>query len=566
MIVAIRDVIKPRLDLAVIVGLAVLVIAIYGQTFYFDFINLDDNLYVYDNAAIAGGISFEGLRWAFTTFWAGNWHPLTWLSHSLDIELFGVRPGPHHAVNVLFHLLNSALVYLIFRRMTGRWLESAIVAALFAVHPTHVESVAWVSERKDVLSTTFWLLTMLAYFLAVRSDVESPSAMFRSRLYWLAVVLFALGLLAKPMLVTLPFVLLLCDLWPLERLRSFRDIPPRVFEKAPMFVLSGASCLITFFAQHSKGAVESLDQLSFLMRAANSIVSYAKYIFMLFYPADLAVIYPYDVNITIWQITASAAVLIAITAICIWQFRARPYLLFGWLWFLGTLVPVIGIVQVGSQSLADRYTYVPYIGLFVMIVWGAYSLVDARGFGRPAFIAASVIAVFVLTGFTIKQTSYWRGNETLYRHTLTVTSGNFVTAHNLCHFYMTQNRFDEAESLCRLSTEIRPNYGETYNTWGVVLFNRGDAKSAEAKFQRASELQPGVSYNWINLARSEARQGKAEQAEVNLHKAIEINGGSTDGTITVTLNEIADAYEKEGDLDRAARIRQQLTVVEPENR
>jgi len=560
-IAAIKGFVKKHFDLAAIAGLTVLIMAIYGQTLLFDFINLDDNLYVYDNAAIAGGLTFESIRWSFTTFWAGNWHPLTWISHAMDIQLFGMKPGVHHLVNVVFHILNSALVYVVFRRMTGRQLESLIVAALFAIHPTHVESVAWVSERKDVLSTLFWLLTMLSYVKLCRTTVEADRTLFSRPSYWMMTAFFALGLMAKPMLVTLPFVLLLCDIWPLERLSSIRDIVPRVIEKIPLFVLSIGSSVLTFFAQSSKGAVESLDQLSFFTRAANSIVSYAKYIFMCFYPADLAVFYPYENHFTGWLVSISGAVLLAITTVCIWQFKRRPFLLFGWFWFLGTLVPVIGLVQVGSQSLADRYTYVPYIGLFVMIVWGASSLVDSRGFGRPAFLAASAVAVFVLSGFAIKQTSYWRGSEPLYRHALAVTSGNFVIAHNLCHFYMTQNRFDQAEPLCRLATEIRPNYGETYNTWGVVLFNSGDPAAAETKFQKAVELQPTVAYMWVNLARSEARQGKAEQAEMNLQKAIEINGGSIDGSVIVALNEIADAYENEGDQAGAERTRRRLTPV-----
>ena len=563
MIAWVKDLIKSNLDLAAVAGLAILVAAIYGQTLWFGFINLDDNLYVYDNAAIANGLSVGSLSWALTTFWAGNWHPLTWFSHSMDVTLFGLRPGLHHAVNIVLHFVNSALVYVVFRRMTGRQLESMIVAALFAVHPAHVESVAWVAERKDVLSTMFWLLTMLAFLRTVKADIENPSAIFRSRAYWLALVLFALGLLAKPMLVTLPFVLLLCDFWPLERLRKVRDIWPRVVEKIPFFILSAASSAITFLAQRSQGAVESLDQLSFWTRAVNSVVSYAKYIFMLFYPADLAVFYPYD-QVTLLQVAISAALLISITALCIWQIRERPFLVVGWLWFLGTLIPVIGLVQVGSQSIADRYTYVPYIGLFVMIAWGASSVADSRGFGRVAFISGSATAVLMLSGFAIKQASYWRDNETLYSHTLAVTSNNFVITHNLCHFFMTQDRLGEAEPLCRQATELKPNYGEPYNTWGVVLFNRRDFQAAEEKFQKAAELQPGLVYTWVNLARSQARQGKAEQAELNLQRAIEINGGSTDGSIAAALNEIADAYENEGDHESAERTRQRPSGIEYE--
>jgi Flp pilus assembly protein TadD len=559
-------------DLFVIAALTLLVAAIYFQATSFGFINLDDNLYVYDNPALGSGLNWESFKWAFTSFWSANWHPLTWLSHALDVSAFGMNSGSHHAMNVLFHLLNSILAFVVFQKMTGRAFESAVVAALFAVHPAHVESVAWISERKDVLSTMLWLLTMWAYVRYVRVAGESATQNernFSTRIlsyeYLVVVGLFALGLMAKPMLVTLPFVLLLCDYWPLGRLHKLNDIWRLIFEKLPLFVLTAASCVMTFWAQRSAGAVESLDFLPLSTRAINALVAYAKYIVMLFYPADLAVYYPYDRELAPWQITGSVILLLSVTALCIWQIKRRPFLIVGWLWFLGTLVPVIGIMQVGSQSLADRYTYVPYFGLFVMLIWGALSLVDDRTFGRRAFTAACLTGILVLTGFAIRQASHWRSNETLYRHTLAVTNNNYVIAHNLCHAFVLQDRLDEAEPLCRQAIEMKPDYNEPYNTLGILEFKRGKFAEAEADFKDSLRYAPQYGFALINLAQAQSRQGKAAEAEESLRLAVENSGGSASGIFSAALSDVASAYAAEQNYEKYAENLKRLLYIEPQN-
>ena len=558
-------------DLLVVASLGLLVIIIYAQTTKFDFINLDDNLYVYANPVLQGGLNLDSLKWAFTSYWSANWHPLTWISHGLDISLFGMSPGSHHAVNVIFHLVNSILVFIVFRRMTGREWLSIVVAALFAVHPAHVESVAWISERKDVLSTLFWLLTMLAYVTFVTesnstNEISSPrSDIFSSSRYWLIVLLFALGLMAKPMLVTLPFVLLLCDLWPLDRLRSTKDIWPRILEKIPLFVLSAASCVITFWAQRSIGAVETLNLLPIGTRFTNALVSYAKYIVMLFYPADLAVYYPYDKDIPSWEIAGSVLLLVSVTIVCIWQIRKRPFLLVGWLWYLGTLVPVIGIMQVGSQSLADRYTYIPYLGLFTMIAWGVSSLLEGHKFGRRAFQVTSVVAILVLSGLAMHQVSYWRNCETLYKHTLSVTSNNFLVDHNLCHHFMLADRLDEAEPLCRESIEIRPAYSEPYNTLGIIEFKRGKFPEAEQDFKQSLQYGPGYIFALINLSQAQARQGKADEAEDSIRQAVEINGGEPNAGFAPALNFVGAAYSEQQNYQKAAENYSRYVSLQPDD-
>jgi Flp pilus assembly protein TadD len=540
-----------------IAALCLLIAAIYYPVAHFGFINLDDNLYVYGNDQVTKGLSLSFVRWAFTSFWCGNWHPLTWLSHGLDVSLFGVEPGPHHLVNVVFHLANSLLVFFVFRRMTGRHWASLVVAALFAVHPAHVESVAWVSERKDVLSTLFWLLTMLAYIAYVRRP--------RWTIYVLVLLLFGLGLMAKPMLVTLPCVLLLCDFWPLGRFRTNRNMITAVVEKLPMFAMSAALSLVTYIAQHSQGAVQSLDALSLSTRFTNAIAAYGKYLVMYVYPADLAVWYPYDGNIPNWQISGSVLLLIGLTALSLWQIRKRPFLLFGWLWFVGTLVPVIGIVQVGSQALADRYTYIPYIGLFVMSVWGAASLIEETGFSRVLYEVVSVVAIVILAVFAQRQVMYWQNNETLYRHTLAVTANNHLISHNLCHDLMMQGRLDEAEPLCRRAVEIVPDFGGAYNTLGVVQLKEGKYADAEASFNDAVRYAPDYEYAWLNLAHAQALQGRPVDAESNLQHALELSNNANDVVFADTFSDLGKAYSDQGNYEKAAEYFGRLVDLTPDN-
>lgn len=540
----------------ILLGISVLVMAIYWQTVGFSFINLDDNLYVYNNPAVLAGINWATVEWAFTQFHSANWHPLTWLSHALDAQLFGLNPGGHHATNIVLHLVNSLLAFAVFRSLTGSVVRSGFVAALFAVHPAHVESVAWVSERKDVLSTMFWLLTMLAYTAWARSGTvsEDTEPVGRDwRLYVLALALFACGLMSKPMLVTLPFVLVLCDFWPLGRIASAADLRRSVFEKLPFFALSAASSYVTILAQKSSGAVESLEFLSIGTRIMNALNSYAGYVGMLFFPKDLAVYYTYDYEMAPARLVLAGLFVAGVTAFAVWQFRSRGYLLWGWLWYLGTLVPVIGLVQVGAQAMADRYTYVPYFGLFVMLIWGVADL--ARRFpvdGRIP-VGAGLAFVLVLTGLAYAQTTHWRNSESLYRHTLAVTKRNVIINHNLCDDLQAQNRLDEAEGFCREAISIRPRYANSHNTLGIIEIKRGRYAEAEQNFRKTLEIDPGYDLARINLVTALTFGGKPEEAELLLEATVAKLDGVIDRTaFTDPLRGVADAYARAGNFEKTA--------------
>ena len=530
-----------------------------------------------------GGLNWNAVKWALTAFYSANWHPLTWLSHTLDVQMFGRNAGGHHAVNIVFHLINSVLAFAVFRKMTGCFWKSAIVAALFAVHPAHVESVAWVSERKDVLSTLFWLLTMFAYLRFAESRVESQrefendnftedkklenlstlDSRLSTKFYLLAFALFALGLMSKPMLVTLPFVLLLMDFWSLERLKTLKDLPALLIEKIPFFVLSGVSAYVTILAQRSSGAVETLDFLPIGTRFLNALVAYAKYVLMLFYPSDLAVWYPYDRTFPIWQIFGAIVLLLGITAVCWRQMRERKYLLMGWLWFLGTLVPVIGIVQVGSQSLADRYTYVPFFGLFIMLVWGIGDLLKGN---KKAFFAFFAVAVVAFSALSFRQVSYWRNNETLYRRTLAVTQNNFLISHNLCYTLTLDDRLDEAEPLCRASLEAKPNFYQAYNTLGILQIKRGQYPEAEQNFREVLRNAPDYSLAYANLSLALALQKKPEEAEENLGKAVRLNDSAVSPEVWINaLNDLAIAYSEQKNYEKAAQNLSRIIAIDPNN-
>ena len=436
---------------------------LYGPVTDFDFISLDDTAYVVNNFHINGGLNWHELPWCFQAGHAGNWHPLTWISHALDCQFFGLRPGGHHATNVAIHTANSVLLFLILRRMTGAFWRSFVVAALFAWHPLHVESVAWIAERKDVLCALFWMLTLWAYLnYAVKRGVGR---------YSLVLLLFALGLMAKPMLVTLPFVLLLLDWWPLNRLRlnpggfsrsatvpvASVGVPPTEFvthvandsglnaateaktgparaelfvslivEKIPFFLLAVACCVLTIVAQHRSEAMASLSDLPFKDRLMNAVVSYLRYLEKIVWPADLSILYPFTVAWPRWEIVLAVVTLAAITALFAWRRAAGPYLLVGWLWFLGTLIPVIGLVQVGAQAMADRYAYIPSIGIFLALCWGAYDLVKDLPHHRGFLLVVSIAILTACVLVSSRQIQFWKNSGTLFSHAIEVTRDNFV--------------------------------------------------------------------------------------------------------------------------------------------
>ncbi len=502
---------RKKLIVLVYVALAIVTFAAYAQVLQNDFIDFDDDHYVTKNADVRAGLTWRGLRWAFTTTHASNWHPVTWLSHMLDCQLFGLEPGRHHLTSLLLHIANALLLFAVLSRMTGAFWRSAFVAVLFALHPVHAESVAWISERKDVLSTLFWLLTVAAYCEYVSST--------KRRWYFAALVCFVLGLMSKPMLVTLPFVLLLLDYWPLgcfggarlsggcnERKPSGEPVRSRVFrslvwEKTPFFLLSAISCIITFFAQRSGGAVAAMEIVSATARINNAIVSYVRYLGKLIWPSGLALFYPHARDtIPVWQVLGSVLLLLVISVAVRYLARRRKYLLVGWLWYLGMLVPVIGLVQVGGQAMADRYTYLPYTGLFIIAAWGAVEFVPKQRFCRVLLAVVAVVIVAALGVRTKVQTWYWRDSFTLFKHALDVTEDNYRMHFSLGKVYHMEGRLEEAIGEYHKSLSIRPHWFTTLYNLGTALFQQHKIEQAVAFYRSAVESNPEYDPALNNLA------------------------------------------------------------------
>ncbi|MEW6260221.1 MAG: tetratricopeptide repeat protein [Thermodesulfobacteriota bacterium] len=535
---------KTASPLSIGIGLIVLIVAVYGRVYRLDFVHYDDTEYVWRNAIVLKGLSLEGIRWALVTGHASNWHPLTWISHMVDVSLFGAHPSGHHLMNVLFHALNSVLLFLFWTRVTGNRWSAAALAGLFALHPLHVESVAWISERKDVLSTWFLLLTLFSWNRFVRHQ--------SLRNYLISLVCFSLGLMAKPMVVTLPCLLLLLDFWPYERHRHPNAVTlvdsaqpngllRRFFwlfvEKVPFFLLSAVSSLMTIVVQRK--AMGSLEALPLDVRLANAITAYVRYIGKLLWPNDLAVFYPYSESVHGWRVAACLAVLLLISALLWWKRRAHPYGIVGWLWFLGTLVPVIGLVQVGGQSMANRYTYIPSIGFFLVLCWWfADRLRHRPAWVRPIAFGYALVLGW-MGGLTFVQIGYWQNTLTLFRHAESVTGPNHVAQINLGVFvaerdgpeaalpyflraiqikpndvearfnaglaYRQIGRYAEAVQQYRMAVTLNSGYVEAWNNLGVVLDLTGDRDAARAAFERALSIDPDYEAAQINLNKLERK-------------------------------------------------------------
>lgn len=493
---------------SIYLALAIIIRLAFWQIHSFDFINYDDDAYVSKNEHISTGLKWDNVVWVFTKAHSSNWHPLTGLSHMLDCQLFGLKPGLHHLVNLLFHIANTLLLFAVLRRMTGALWRSAFVAAVFAVHPLHVESVAWISERKDVLSTLFWLLTMAAYLRYVKNPKASS--------YILTLVFFALGLMAKPMLVTLPFTLLLLDYWPLKRL-SVKSL----WEKAPFFILSAVSSAITLVVQSE--TVQKITVLPLSVRVANAVVSCGKYIFKMIWPTNLAVFYPHPVDkLPGWQVLASIVLLVIVTIFVIRFAKTYRYLFVGWFWYIGTLVPVIGLVQVGDQAMADRYSYIPLIGLFIIIAWGANDLLTSWKYRRIAFAITAAAVILLLSVCTWKQTSYWRNSKTLFEHTLKVTDENYVACNNLGMALMEQKKFDEAIELFHRALEVRPDLAEAYNNLGIAYGNIGRYDKAIEAYKQAIGIEPDYAEAYYNLGITCVSFGRSQDAAEAFKHAVKI--------------------------------------------
>jgi Flp pilus assembly protein TadD len=515
-----------------ICGLIVLAVAVvFGQTAGHGFVNYDDDDYVYENPHVTPGLTGPGILWAFTQAHASNWHPLTWVSHMLDCELFGAWPAGHHLTSAVLHAVTAVLLFLVLRLMTGATWPSAFVAVVFAIHPLRAESVAWVAERKDVLSGLFFMLTLYAYAAYARR----PFSLVR---YLTVCIGMALGLMAKPMLVTLPFVLLLLDYWPLRRFGARRDGASRgatgllavqqrsakalLLEKLPLFAIAFVSCVVTLQAQ--QGSMATVEGVPVLWRLANALVAYVSYLGQTCFPVNLSVLYPHPGDrLPLWQAGAAAAILAAVSVVAVAQRRQHPYLLVGWLWYVGMLVPVIGIVQVGRQAMADRYTYLPQIGVLIAISWYFANWCAARPLARGGVgVAAAAVIVAFLLGARA-QVARWRNSETLWRHALACTSANFVAENNLGCTLLDNGRPTEAVAHFRQAIAVHPGYAPAHYNLGSFLAREGRLAEGMLHLEEALRRNPRDAKTHGNLGAALARAGHVEQAITHYRQALDLN-------------------------------------------
>jgi len=594
---------KFLLPLLICLFLAILTIIAFSPLKDSGFIVYDDEQYITKNVYVQSGLSAESISKAFSSDlakYSGHWHPLTWLSLMLDHSLFGLNPTGYHLVNLLFHVLNTIFLFLVLRRMTKALWPSAFVAALFAIHPLHVESVAWVVERKDVLSTFFWMLTMGAYSYYVEQKAAQR--------YAFVVLFFILGLMSKPMLVTLPFVLLLLDFWPLQRFTEAIPAPripaaeirpeisgkkkksrkkeaekaaavkvsevtkpaapefkrsliyPLLLEKVPLFVLAIISSIVTYVAAHSAGAVHS-KAIPLFVRLGNAIVSYGAYIVKMIVPVNLAVLYPYPGSVIPWQVFGALLLLIAITAAVIWRMKQSPYLATGWLWYLGTLVPVIGIVQAGPQAMADRYTYISLIGLFIMLAWGIAEVSQKWKYRKEALMAAAALCILCFFVLTWKQVGYWHDSLSLFNHALNVTKNNY-RVHNMRGVaYADLGNFKQAIEDYSRAIEIEPGYPEAYYNRGKDYTELGNFKKAVEDYTKAIAIKPDYALAYNGRGNAYFDLGNHKEAIADYAKAIELKPDYPDayfnrGNTYVHLGNYQEAIR---DYSRAIEIKPDYT-------
>ena len=507
--------------------LALACAAIYGQTLWFDFLNYDDPLYVTENPAVKAGLSWGGVVWAFTTDRAMYMHPLTWISHMIDCNLYGLHPWGHHLTNLIFHTIDSILLFLVLARMTRRLWPSALVAALFAVHPLHVESVAWIAERKDVLSMLFWAGSLGTY------------AWYRGRpgpaRYLAVALLFLLGLMSKPMIVTLPFVLLLMDYWPLGQVdrtaplgAMARKIAWLAFEKTPLFLLTILSCASTFLMQERAKNLVFGEKVPFVARCANAVVVYVIYLEKTAWPSGLAAYYPHPITRPLWQVLGAAVILAAITLFCVRHARRHPYLIVGWLWYLGTLVPVIELVQAGTFSHADRYTYIPLIGIFIMVAWGGADLAAAWCVPKRSVAAVSSAALAALAVCAGLQTRHWHDGETLFRHAVDVGCESSAAYNNLGVLALNKGRYDEAKVYLTKALELKADHADALGNLGKLALDQGHFDEAKTELTKALALKPDQVNVLNNLGVLAMNEFRYDDAKACLAKALELKPDHVD--------------------------------------
>lgn len=541
------------------IALVITILAVYWQTGNNQFLSYDDNDYVTENPHVENGITGNNIIWAFTSVEANNWHPITWLSHMADVQLYGMNPRGHHLTNVAIHIVSSLLLLLFLFRLTGSLYKSSFVAALFALHPLHVESVAWIAERKDVLSAFFWFLTLIFYVEYVLKRKHA--------LYMLALLFFVLGLMSKPMMVTLPVVMLLIDFWPLNRFRDedklgLRQLSRRVLvlvkEKFPFFACSVVSCAITIYAQHKGGAMGSLDAIPFGLRIENALISYVKYIGKTVWPHDLAVLYIYSSSLPLWQSIGSLLLLLIVSGITIRLRHRHPYLAVGWLWFLVTLMPVIGLIHVGNQSMADRYTYIPLVGLFIMAAWGVADLTKGVRHRAGILVLLSGAVIIASAALTWQQLGYWHDSFSLFRHTLQVTTDNYIIHNNLGGALENKGEVDSAIQEYQIALLISPNYAIAHYNLGVALAKKGDQDSAINEFQKAVTIKPNLFIAHNSLGAVLGRKGDLDAAIKEFQEVLRLSPNNV-----AAHNNLGAAFANKGDLDAAIQEYQEALRINP---
>ena len=550
--------------------LVLVTIAVYWPVMRHDFVNHDDPLYVTDNPHVRAGLSWDGLVWAFGRVHGDQtyWHPLSWVSHMVDCQLYGLKPGGHHRTSMLLHAANAVLVFLVFRRMTGAFWRCVLLAALFALHPLQVDSVAWVAERKTLLSAFFWLLTLWAY--ARFAEVQSPKSYVQSLesrvqrpafhitdhgsrithhpsfFYFLSLFFMACGLMSKPVLVTLPFALLLLDYWPLQRFQlstlnaqrptspplrglelkaqdsRLKVLLPLLWEKLPFFALAVASSVITVLAHEALGMLNPISRLPWDARLENALVSYVRYLGKTFWPSRLAVFYPYPTAWPMWEVVACALLLLAISSLVLGTARSRPWLFVGWFWFLGVLVPFIGLIQAGAQAMADRFIYVPALGMFVALIWGLHGLAKGGRYQQNALSVAGAAAIVVCVVLTRQQLGHWKDSEALSRHALEVTEDNWLAHLNLGSALDEKGQSDEAIREFQEALRLKPGYAQAHNNLGVAIVRKGQINEGISQYHEALRLKPDYALAHSNLGIALVRKGQSDEGIGEFQEAIRL--------------------------------------------
>ena len=542
------------LKFIICIFLVISTLAVYWQVQDHEFINYDDDEYITENGHVQAGLTGESIVWAFTTSYAHNWHPMTWLSHMLDYELYGDRPKGHFLTNVLLHITNALLLFMVLFRLTGAIWQSAFVAVLFALHPLNVGSVAWAAERKNVLSTLFWLLTMWVYI----SYANNPSI---KKYGWVALFL-ALGLMSKPMLVTLPFVLLLLDYWPLrrwniqntngsiEQTTNSAPLSRLILEKIPLLLLVIGSITTTLIVQKTSGAVKSFDVYPLKERIINALVSYVSYLQKMVWPSNLSIFYPHPEGaLPVWKGVLCGMVLVGITILAVKWIRKSPYFAVGWFWYLGTLVPVIGIVQVGAQAMADRYAYVPLIGIFIILAWGISDLLEKWDLRKKALPIAAGVVIPVLMVAAWVQAGHWKNTITIFKHAVSVTENqypSFSTAHNNLG-YALELKGDIGAAITHYKTAIKlnPSYAKAYNNLGIAFAKKRDIDAAITHYRTAIKINPNYANPYNNLGAALAQKGSLKEAINYFQEALRLkpNFISANNNLKMAIREYGQAGE-----------------------